>query len=112
MAEQLAMLPVFYKQRDNLFHPAWIWSVISWSICAPYSAIEAGVWSGVLYTLLVLPFLLGDFSASRSPNLYYTKWQLVYFECWLPLLEIWSLQIPLGQLHLYFCWVDLLYLKV
>ncbi|KAA3458575.1 ABC transporter G family member 31-like [Gossypium australe] len=42
-------LPVFYKQRDNLFHPAWIWSVVSWSIRVPYSAIEAVVWSCVLY---------------------------------------------------------------
>ncbi|KAB2063132.1 hypothetical protein ES319_A10G197100v1 [Gossypium barbadense] len=36
-------LPIFYKQRDNLFHPAWIWSVVSWSIRVPYSAIEAVV---------------------------------------------------------------------
>ncbi|KAK5794758.1 hypothetical protein PVK06_036000 [Gossypium arboreum] len=42
-------LPVFYKQRDNLFHPAWIWSIVSWSIRVPYSAIEAVVWSSVLY---------------------------------------------------------------
>ncbi|KAA3458581.1 ABC transporter G family member 31-like [Gossypium australe] len=42
-------LPVFYKQRDNLFHPAWIWSVVSWIIRVPYSVIEAVVWSCVLY---------------------------------------------------------------
>ncbi|PPS13301.1 hypothetical protein GOBAR_AA07350 [Gossypium barbadense] len=42
-------LPVFYKQSDNLFHPAWIWSVVSWIIRVPYSVIEAVVWSCVLY---------------------------------------------------------------
>ncbi|XVF68990.1 hypothetical protein PTKIN_Ptkin11bG0045400 [Pterospermum kingtungense] len=42
-------LPVFYKQRDNLFHPAWIWSVVSWIIRVPYSIIESVVWSCVVY---------------------------------------------------------------
>ncbi|KAK8697785.1 hypothetical protein V6N13_113922 [Hibiscus sabdariffa] len=42
-------LPVFYKQRDNLFHPAWIWSVVSFILRLPYSVVEAVVWSCVVY---------------------------------------------------------------
>ncbi|KAE8712214.1 vacuolar cation/proton exchanger 3-like [Hibiscus syriacus] len=42
-------LPVFYKQRDNLFHPAWLWSIVSWILRIPYSAVEAIVWSCVVY---------------------------------------------------------------
>ena len=42
-------LPVFYKQRDNLFHPAWVWSVVSWILRVPYSIVESIVWSCVVY---------------------------------------------------------------
>ncbi|GFP80592.1 ABC transporter g family member 31 [Phtheirospermum japonicum] len=42
-------LPVFYKQRDNLFHPAWAWSLSSFILRVPYSVIEAVVWSCVVY---------------------------------------------------------------
>ncbi|KAK6145270.1 hypothetical protein DH2020_022090 [Rehmannia glutinosa] len=42
-------LPVFYKQRDNLFHPAWAWSFASFILRVPYSVIEAVVWSCVVY---------------------------------------------------------------
>ncbi|KAI3678493.1 hypothetical protein L6452_37788 [Arctium lappa] len=42
-------LPVFYKQRDNNFYPAWAWSVSSWILRVPYSAVEAVVWSVIVY---------------------------------------------------------------
>ncbi|XP_059660861.1 ABC transporter G family member 31 [Cornus florida] len=42
-------LPVFYKQRDNYFYPAWAWSFCSWILRVPYSVIEAVVWSVVVY---------------------------------------------------------------
>lgn len=45
----ISRLPVFYKQRDNFFHPAWAWSVVSWFLRIPYSVIEAVVWSCVVY---------------------------------------------------------------
>ncbi|KAK9131815.1 hypothetical protein Scep_011343 [Stephania cephalantha] len=45
----ISRLPVFYKQRDNHFHPAWAWSIPSWILRVPYSAIEAIVWSCVVY---------------------------------------------------------------
>ncbi|KAK9727139.1 hypothetical protein RND81_05G260600 [Saponaria officinalis] len=42
-------LPVFYKQRDNCFYPAWAWSFSSWLLRVPYSVIESVVWSCVVY---------------------------------------------------------------
>lgn len=42
-------LPVFYKQRDNGFYPAWAWSISSWILRIPYSVVEAVVWSCVVY---------------------------------------------------------------
>ncbi|CAN0854770.1 ABC transporter G family member 31 [Linum grandiflorum] len=42
-------LPVFYKQRDNLFHPAWAWSLASFLLRVPYSILEAVIWSLVVY---------------------------------------------------------------
>ncbi|XP_050370923.1 ABC transporter G family member 31 isoform X3 [Argentina anserina] len=45
----ISRLPVFYKQRDNYFHPAWAWSGVSLLLRIPYSIIEAIVWSCVVY---------------------------------------------------------------
>ncbi|KGN47083.1 ABC transporter G family member 31 [Cucumis sativus] len=45
----ISRLPVFYKQRDNLFHPSWSWSISSWILRVPYSVLEAVVWSCVVY---------------------------------------------------------------
>ncbi|KNA25912.1 hypothetical protein SOVF_002340 [Spinacia oleracea] len=45
-------LPVFYKQRDNCFYPAWAWSISSWILRIPYSVLESVVWSCVVYYLV------------------------------------------------------------
>ncbi|PRQ40892.1 putative iron-chelate-transporting ATPase [Rosa chinensis] len=45
----ISQLPVFYKQRDNYFHPAWAWSGVNLLLRIPYSIIEAVVWSCVVY---------------------------------------------------------------
>ncbi|XP_074329259.1 ABC transporter G family member 31-like isoform X2 [Apium graveolens] len=42
-------LPVFYKQRDNCFYPAWAWAFSSWILRVPYSVVEAVAWSCVTY---------------------------------------------------------------
>ncbi|XP_074289923.1 ABC transporter G family member 31 isoform X2 [Silene latifolia] len=42
-------LPVYYKQRDNCFYPAWAWSLSSWILRVPYSVLESVVWSCVVY---------------------------------------------------------------
>ncbi|XP_077238697.1 pleiotropic drug resistance 3 isoform X4 [Tasmannia lanceolata] len=45
----ISRLPVFYKQRDNFFYPAWAYSLPSWVLRLPYSIVEAVVWSCIVY---------------------------------------------------------------
>lgn len=45
----ISRLPVFYKQRDSLFYPAWAFALPSWILRVPYSIIESVVWSCVVY---------------------------------------------------------------
>ncbi|KAK8936083.1 Pleiotropic drug resistance protein 3 [Platanthera zijinensis] len=47
-------LPVFYKQRDYLFYPAWVYALPSWILKIPISFIEVGVW--VFSTYYVIGF--------------------------------------------------------
>ncbi|KAJ7959803.1 Pleiotropic drug resistance ABC transporter [Quillaja saponaria] len=57
----ISRLPVFYKQRDNFFHPAWAWSISSWILRVPYSILEAVVWSCVVYYSVGLAPAAGRF---------------------------------------------------
>ncbi|KAI4385958.1 hypothetical protein MLD38_003942 [Melastoma candidum] len=45
----ISRLPVLYKQRDNNFYPAMVWSISSWLLRIPYSFLEAIVWSCMVY---------------------------------------------------------------
>lgn len=45
----IARLPVFFKQRGNLFYPGWAWSLATWILGVPYSLVEAVIWSCVVY---------------------------------------------------------------
>ncbi|KNA09898.1 hypothetical protein SOVF_149350 [Spinacia oleracea] len=38
-------LPVFYKQRDFLFYPAWAYGLPVWILSIPSSFIESGLWT-------------------------------------------------------------------
>ncbi|XP_024525813.1 ABC transporter G family member 31 [Selaginella moellendorffii] len=49
MAITVHRLPVFYKQRDNLFFPGWAFSLPSWLLRIPYSVIEGVIWSCIVY---------------------------------------------------------------
>ncbi|KAE8678601.1 Pleiotropic drug resistance protein 12 [Hibiscus syriacus] len=42
-------LPVFYKQRDLLFHPAWTYTLPSFLLRVPISILESVVWVAVTY---------------------------------------------------------------
>ncbi|XP_015572858.1 ABC transporter G family member 29 [Ricinus communis] len=42
-------LPVFYKQRDLLFCPAWAFTVPNFLLGLPISIVESIVWTGVTY---------------------------------------------------------------
>ncbi|KAJ7568866.1 hypothetical protein O6H91_01G050900 [Diphasiastrum complanatum] len=53
-------LPVFYKQRDLLFYPAWAYALPNWLLRIPVSIAESGIW--VFLTYWVIGF---DPSAGR-----------------------------------------------
>ncbi|THF97891.1 hypothetical protein TEA_021901 [Camellia sinensis var. sinensis] len=42
-------LPVFFKQRDSLFFPAWAFAVPIWLLRIPVSALETGIWLILTY---------------------------------------------------------------
>ncbi|OMP00185.1 ABC-2 type transporter [Corchorus olitorius] len=42
-------LPVFYKQRDNLFYPAWVYALPTWILKIPISLVEVTIWVAVTY---------------------------------------------------------------
>ncbi|KAF7830249.1 pleiotropic drug resistance protein 1 [Senna tora] len=47
-------LPVFYKQRDLLFYPAWAYALPTWILKIPITIVEVAIW--VLMTYYVIGF--------------------------------------------------------
>ena len=45
-------LPVFYKQRDLLFYPAWAYALPSLVLSIPSSIAEAGIYSIITYYVI------------------------------------------------------------
>ncbi|CAA7407935.1 unnamed protein product [Spirodela intermedia] len=45
----IAKLPVFYKQRDLLFYPAWAFALPSWVLRIPITFAEVAVWECMTY---------------------------------------------------------------
>ena len=54
LALTIAKLPVFYKQRDLLFFPAWSYALPTWILKIPITFVEVGVW--VVLTYYVIGF--------------------------------------------------------
>ncbi|XP_061340292.1 ABC transporter G family member 39-like isoform X2 [Gastrolobium bilobum] len=42
-------LPVFYKQRDFMFYPAWAFALPIWALRIPISLVESGIWIILTY---------------------------------------------------------------
>ncbi|RYR55112.1 hypothetical protein Ahy_A06g030357 isoform B [Arachis hypogaea] len=42
-------LPVFYKQRDLLFYPAWAYSIPPWILKIPITLVEVFLWEAICY---------------------------------------------------------------
>ena len=49
LAGTIKRLPVFYKHRDLLFHPAWTYTLPNTLLKIPISLFEAIVWTAVTY---------------------------------------------------------------
>lgn len=45
----ISRLPVFYKQRDLLFHPPWTFTLPTFLLALPISIIESIVWVCITY---------------------------------------------------------------
>lgn len=45
-------LPVFYKQRDLLFYPAWSYAIPSWILKIPIAFVEVAVWVFMTYYVI------------------------------------------------------------
>ncbi|CAE5957576.1 unnamed protein product [Arabidopsis arenosa] len=48
----IAKLPVFYKQRDLLFYPAWVYSLPPWLLKIPISFIESALTTFITYYVI------------------------------------------------------------
>nr|GEW22877.1 pleiotropic drug resistance protein 1-like [Tanacetum cinerariifolium] len=48
----IAKLPVFYKQRDFLFFPTWVYALPSWFVKIPVSFVEAALWTVLTYHVM------------------------------------------------------------
>ncbi|CAN1134900.1 ABC transporter G family member 39 [Linum perenne] len=49
LAMTVFRLPVFYKQRDFLFYPAWAFGLPIWILRIPLSLMESGIWIALTY---------------------------------------------------------------
>lgn len=49
LAMTIFRLPVFFKQRDLLFYPAWAFALPIWILRIPLSFLESGLWVALTY---------------------------------------------------------------
>ncbi|KAF3455333.1 hypothetical protein FNV43_RR05781 [Rhamnella rubrinervis] len=49
LAMTVFRLPVFFKQRDNLFYPAWAFGLPIWVLRIPISFLESAIWIFLTY---------------------------------------------------------------
>lgn len=54
LAMTIMKLPVFFKQRDLLFYPAWAYSLPTWILKIPITFVEVTIW--VVLTYYVMGF--------------------------------------------------------
>ena len=48
----IAKLPIFYKQRDLLFYPAWAFALPTWILKIPVTFLEVAVWVFITYFVI------------------------------------------------------------
>ncbi|BDA47821.1 probable pleiotropic drug resistance protein 1 [Coccomyxa sp. Obi] len=69
MALTIDTLPVFFKQRDNLFYPAWAFALPTTILRLPYSFVESFIWSTMLYWII---------GFAPDAGRYFTFWLLCF----------------------------------
>lgn len=69
-------MPVFFKQRDNLFFPAWAFVLPSTLVRFPISLIESLLWTVFTYFEISLTLDAGRYALClRSSETYSTDWR-------------------------------------
>ncbi|CAO2820693.1 unnamed protein product [Amaranthus hypochondriacus] len=61
LALTIARLPIFYKQRDLRFFPAWAYAIPAWILNLPIAIIETAIWSGITYYVIGYDSNVGRF---------------------------------------------------
>lgn len=61
LALTIIKLPIFYKQRDLRFYPAWAYALPSWFLKIPISLVESGIWVGITYYIIGYDPYVGRF---------------------------------------------------
>ncbi|XP_075488332.1 pleiotropic drug resistance protein 1-like [Primulina tabacum] len=61
LALSILKLPVFYKQRDLLFFPAWAYSLPSWILKIPVTLVEVIIWVVITYYATGYDYDVGRF---------------------------------------------------
>ncbi|QCD97785.1 ATP-binding cassette [Vigna unguiculata] len=54
-------LPIFYKQRDNLFFPSWAYALPAWILKIPMTFVEVAVWIFLTYYVIGFDPNIGRF---------------------------------------------------
>lgn len=52
LAMTIAKLPVFFKQRDLLFFPAWTYTLPGWILKIPIILVEVAIWVFTTYYVI------------------------------------------------------------
>eukprot|EP01018_Ginkgo_biloba_P026508 Gb_37005 [translate_table: standard] len=65
----IARLPVFYKQRDFKFYPAWAYTIPTWVMRIPLSLMESGIW--MILTYYTIGF-------APNPNRFFRQFLLLF----------------------------------
>jgi hypothetical protein len=48
----IVKLPVFYKQRDLLFYPSWVYALPTWVLKIPVAFVEVAAWVFMSYYVI------------------------------------------------------------
>ncbi|KAK1560341.1 hypothetical protein Q3G72_025513 [Acer saccharum] len=70
LAMTVSRLPIFYKQRDYYFYPAWACSLPSIILKVPFSLLDAFLWTAITY------YVIGY---SPEPERFFRQFLLLFF---------------------------------
>nr|POF00774.1 pleiotropic drug resistance protein 1 [Quercus suber] len=93
----IVKLPVFYKQRDLLFYPSWVYALLTWILKIPVTFLEVGVWVFMTYYVIGFDPKL-SMTIVKLP-VFYKQRDLLFYPSWVYALLTWILKIPVTFLE-------------